>query len=139
MLDCTQCTQPTCFPHVPSCVIVNSSTWIRTSRQRPCKLGQAYLTSLLLILASDVELNPGPSSNFLCGTCSQPVTWEQEGVLCDECETWYHTTGQNIGSNTYDILSKHESYSWACTRCGILNHSSNSLFDLVVNEHIQQP
>ena len=47
------------------------------------------IVTLLLILASDIEVNPGPSA-AMCGTCDQPVTWDHKGILCDDCETWFH-------------------------------------------------
>ncbi|KAI8510664.1 hypothetical protein Bbelb_115800 [Branchiostoma belcheri] len=48
----------------------------------------------------DIEPNPGPnsegtrdealsiSSAYLCGSCHEPVTWEDKGVMCEQCDTW---------------------------------------------------
>ena len=82
------------------------SCYLRTSVVALAKnqmLWQDYVGSDLVILAkhillhyfitllADIALNPGPSTYFKCGTCLQPVTWEQDGVQCDDYETWFHT------------------------------------------------
>ena len=111
----TQCnlrSDYSCYLRSSVVLAKNQNLWQQTSRQRPCKLGQAYLTALLITLSADVASNPGPSTNFPCGTCLQPVTWEQDGVLCDDCETWFHTTCQNIGQASYQALADHPSCSW---------------------------
>ena len=45
---------------------------------------------------------------YLCGTCDLAVTWEEKGVICETCDQWYHSSCQNIGSQTYDKLSDSE-------------------------------
>ena len=65
----------------------------------------AYMTTLLLL--HDTELNPGPlsnntGSNFPCGTCSEPVTWDHRGVCCDACtQSQVKTIKHGINSFVY--------------------------------------
>ena len=117
-----------------------------------------YTLIVSLILSGDVETNPGPpegslsanadsvsnlaSSNivnsqnnatsqstaYLCGTCKEPVTWEDKGVMCEECEIWYHTDCQNISDNSYEKLDN-SNVVWTCLVCDAPNYSS-ILFDL---------
>ena len=71
---------------------------------------------------------------YLCGTCDQPVTWEQRGVLCETCDQWYHSSCQNISSKTYEVLSDSDlNVSWHCLICNGPNHSS-TVHDLFSNE-----
>ena len=126
----------------------------------PSKLSRHVNCSLLLsclILSGDVEINPGPpvvGSNrsvvdvadedafsgdhdfsmtetvYLCGSCKEPVTWDQKGLLCEHpgCETWYHIDCQAVGDSTYYFLGRPD-VSWTCTVCDGPNYSS-TLFDL---------
>jgi hypothetical protein len=44
---------------------------------------------LILLLAGDIEQNPGPrgkqQSIYPCGLCEHPVTWNSQGICCDDC------------------------------------------------------
>lgn len=45
-----------------------------------------YLAVILITLSNDVNLNPGLTTTdtlYPCGTCDQPVTWEDRGIICD--------------------------------------------------------
>ena len=47
---------------------------------------------LTIILSGDIELNPGPhkkGSVYPCGLCELPVTWNCQGVCCDDCNISY--------------------------------------------------
>lgn len=57
-----------------------------------------YLSLLLIALACDVELNPGPE--YPCGMCNQKVSWSHQGVCCDSCDAWFHASCQNINLTT---------------------------------------
>ena len=51
------------------------------------------LIHCLLAQCSDIETNPGPNTSQLrypCGQCNQEVTWRQRGILCDNCNQWFH-------------------------------------------------
>ena len=61
---------------------------------------------------------------YMCGTCDLAVTWEEKGVFCETCDQWYHSSCQNIGSQTYDKLSDSElNISWHCIVCNNANFS----------------
>ena len=92
-----------------------------------------YLALLLITNAQDTETNPGPntletSTKYMCGNCENTCGWEQKAVMCDSCETWFHTNCQGLGDATYDWL-QHPNFSWHCLNCGLPNFST-SLFDL---------
>ena len=45
----------------------------------------------LLLLAGDVEVNPGPGgSSFPCGLCEIDANWLNGGIACEHCDVWYH-------------------------------------------------
>ncbi|XP_033100275.1 uncharacterized protein LOC117103766 isoform X2 [Anneissia japonica] len=103
-----------------------------------------------LLLCGDIEINPGPintiesnncsrpssssttqyslSTAYLCGTCKESVTWEDKGIMCEECETWYHIDCQNINDASYVRLGG-SSVVWTCLVCDA-PHFSSTLFDL---------
>ena len=60
------------------------------------KLTRPIIPIIALILLSssgDMEINPGPTdlltkeTIYLCGTCLELVTWEQDSIYCDSCNT----------------------------------------------------
>ncbi|XP_070198749.1 uncharacterized protein [Littorina saxatilis] len=67
-------------------------------------------------------------SSAPCGICDRPVTWDDRGVECESCGTWFHASCQLIGSQTYQSLAT-EDISWRCVICANANYSS-TLFDL---------
>ena len=71
---------------------------------------------------------------YLCGTCDEPVTWEERGVICKTCDQWYHASCQEIGPHTYEVLGDSEmNVSWHCRICERPNYSS-TVHDLHSNE-----
>jgi len=106
---------------------------------KPTNLSVLYIALLLLANASDIEFNPGPdfdlvsqssdlSSVYLCGTCKEPVTWNDKGIMCEQCNTWYHTHCQNVHDSAYEQLGQSTAV-WVCHQCHGPNYSS-VLFDL---------
>ena len=98
-----------------------------------------YIAMVLLANSNDIESNPGPqtelhgssdssSTLYLCGSCKEPVTWNDMGVMCEDCESWFHIDCQGIGDNTYERLGD-KSVVWTCLTCDGPNYSS-LLFDL---------
>ena len=79
---------------------------------------------LLLLLASDIEPNPGPVKDP-CGVCTRRVTWKNRGVICDGCETWFHATCVNMCDACYN--AEQSNVSWYCWTCG-LPHFASELF-----------
>ncbi|PFX13965.1 putative RNA-directed DNA polymerase from transposon X-element [Stylophora pistillata] len=86
----------------------------------------------LLLLGGDIQINPGPTWKFPCGSCNILVKKNQRGIQCDLCDLWYHTKCCAIGDDSYCILAN-SSCSWLCVSCGFPSFS-NSLsetdFDL---------
>jgi len=64
----------------------------------------AYLAMFLITISNDININPGPShieSNYPCGTCDKPVSWDDRGIVCDTCNQWYHACCQSMRSSLY--------------------------------------
>ena len=80
----------------------------------------------LLILAGDVETNPGPTK-FPCGVCSRPCKKNQDQVQCDTCDQWFHKKCFVINPTNWKALVG-TNISWHCTNCALPNFSS-SLFN----------
>ena len=46
-----------------------------------------YLSSLLLCLSSDIEVNPGPyTPKYPCNICEKAAKWGQQAIQCDGCD-----------------------------------------------------
>ena len=73
------------------------------------------MTSWMLVLSGDVELNPGPPSRwrYPCTVCSKPVQSNQRGVQCDMCDLWNHATCGSVERETYLNLKG----DWHCPSC----------------------
>ena len=83
---------------------------------------------LLIILSNDIEVNPGPRPpKYPCGVCTKAVKWTDHGVLCDSCETWFHTTCIGMCDEIYFSLSPN--ISWNCFQCGLPNFSTRLFND----------
>jgi hypothetical protein len=88
-----------------------------------------YIITQLLLLASNIEQNPGPRSpKNLCQICVKAVTWKQRGLACDECDNWYHVECMHMSTPVYLALNN---VSWHCTNCGMPNFTTN-LFETTV-------
>ena len=48
-----------------------------------------HTTLIVLLLGGDIELNPGPSV-YPCGYCQHNVSWNGDGLCCDNCDMWFH-------------------------------------------------
>lgn len=60
-------------------------------------------TNLLLILAGDIELNPGPRNNK-CGSCHKIVRFSDKAIKCDDCGHWIHNRCSSTDDSTYTRL-----------------------------------
>ena len=69
----------------------------------------------LLLVAGDVEQNPGPV-RFPCGSCDKPVRVNQDGVLCDGCEKWFHRKCIYMDREVYLQLGRSDD-PWHCATC----------------------
>ncbi|KAL8612269.1 hypothetical protein ACOMHN_038181 [Nucella lapillus] len=80
---------------------------------------------LTLLLSGDIQLNPGPraASIFPCGYCEEPVTSYCDGVACDNCDVWYHTSCISMCSSDYALLQR-SNVQWICPKCDSINCDS---------------
>ena len=95
------------------------------------------LVVILLVLAGDIEINPGPVK-FPCKMCHKPVVVNHRAVMCDraECQQWVHIKcGGIITPEEYEELknsSPSKKAVWFCSVCENLNlmtsFSSNDSF-----------
>ena len=58
--------------------------------------------ALILILAGDIELNPGHSDK--CSVCDKRVLNSHPAIQCDDCELWVHTRCCDISGEEYQRL-----------------------------------
>ena len=86
------------------------------------KLSLIHLSVLVIALSFDVSKNPSPE--FPCGHCDLEGQWDQNGVCCDDTQTWYHTNCQNINSVVYETIGS-SNCSWICLKCGMPKFSSS--------------
>jgi len=93
---------------------------------QPGSIYQKTTTSILIILlAGDIELNPGPTraNIFPCGLCDRPVTWSNEGVCCDCCSIWHHRSCIELCTEDYELLQR-SNVQWMCCKCDSINVTS---------------
>ncbi|CAC5391834.1 unnamed protein product [Mytilus coruscus] len=61
---------------------------------------------LKLLLSNQVETNPRPNnlneSSYPCTICSRECTWNQDAIVCDNCDKWCHAECVNISSSMYE-------------------------------------
>ena len=80
----------------------------------------ASFTFGIIMLAGDVCPNPGPRNvKDPCGICSKGVTSNQDGICCDQCNTWFHTRRQclDMPKQTYDNYVININLEWICPQC----------------------
>ena len=85
---------------------------------------------LILLLGGDIYVNPGPNWKYPCVACKKPVKANQDGILCDDCEVWFHPKCVHIDEqeiNAPDDLNKN----WSCLQC--------ILPGLIESEHLNLP
>ena len=84
---------------------------------------------LLLLLAGDIESNPGPtiSNKDKCKICTKRCTQKQRAIQCDTCDEWYHASCLHMKTPIYIALGNKDA-SWHCLQCGLPQFSSG-LFD----------
>ncbi|CAC5364657.1 unnamed protein product [Mytilus coruscus] len=89
-----------------------------------------YLSMILILISNDVNLNPGPECSntsgtvYPCGTCDQPVTWQERGIVCDTCIQWYHISCQAMQIKSYLEHVNDSAIAWDCIMCNCPNYST---------------
>ncbi|CAC5408758.1 unnamed protein product [Mytilus coruscus] len=75
-------------------------------------------------------MNPGPECSntsgtvYPCGTCDQPVTWQERGIVCDTCNQWYHVSCQSMQTKSYLEHVNDSAIAWDCIMCNCPNYST---------------
>ncbi len=128
-----------------------STIWLTLRGKHPkTKEIRVLLYLVTILLAQDIELNPGPIQPadhngklvvrnpvpFPCGVCKQNVGDTHAALVCDSCDQWHHINCQGVTQVVYECLIGQE-ISWACISCGMPNFST-SLFSSL-NMHSQNP
>ena len=81
------------------------------------------LTITVLLLARDIETNPGPEvvqNTFPCKLCEVDANWSEGGIACESCDVWYHRSCADLNMSSFNRLAS-SSQIWICAKC----HSSN--------------
>ena len=95
---------------------------------------QVNLVMVILLLSGDVQLNPGPPTRtpkYPYGVCSKNVNSNHKAMECEDCFMWYNIKCLNMGDNMYQVHMHHNSYTWACIKCGLPNFTNSSLFTTI--------
>ena len=88
---------------------------------------------MLLLLARDTEVNPGPRIKYPCLVCEKPTNWGQHCLQCDECDGWFHTNCMGMPLDTYQSYTQ-SNVTWFCSYCGQPNNINlPSIFDISLN------
>ena len=88
---------------------------------RPATNPGWYLFVLLILVAGDIQLNPGPKQvkvRFPCGVCDKPVRNNQAALCFDDCNTWSHRKCLDIPLSTYRQLGRSDD-EWFCPPCSM--------------------
>ena len=73
----------------------------------------AHLSQLIL-LAGDIETNPGPE---LCGICNKRVT--SNSVKCTWCEKWIHQRCSGLLKSDIVQMARDTTYRYECDNCKV--------------------
>ena len=77
----------------------------------------------LLLLAGDVEVNPGPGgSSFSRGLCEIDANWSNGGIACEHCDVWYHRDCARLNLSSFNRLA-FPSRILICYKCSSKNFS----------------
>ena len=57
---------------------------------------------------SSSQLNQLADATDICPECQNPVKDDQQGILCEKCEQWWHADCVSISTNAYGLLMKNE-------------------------------
>ena len=71
----------------------------------------------MLLLAGDVQSNPGPGRSYPCTVCQRNVQNKDASVSCDLCNGWSHTVCVGISDEEYGNLMDQNSFNFFCHKC----------------------
>ncbi|KAM7298840.1 uncharacterized protein ISCGN_019408 [Ixodes scapularis] len=104
--DCLDCTgaRAVLVARIPDAACTRDSLgyWLSTKPKGtliPTTRNRQPQTLLLLLLAGDVSLNPGPRPS--CPRCDRAVYDSVAALQCDKCNAWLHRTCESLSLRSY--------------------------------------
>ena len=69
--------------------------------------------------SSAVKGNSGGPDTDLCADCGKMVQTTHQGLQCNRCGFWHHTTCEKVADDVYQFLDSHNDPSllWNCRKC----------------------
>ena len=88
------------------------------------KYASPHQFKYLILLSGDIQLNAGPTRKEKdpCSICSKGC--RRKAILCDCCDSWYHTKCIGMSNVEYEELGK-PSARWDCISCLFPIHWKN--------------
>ena len=80
----------------------------------------------MLLLAGDVQSNPGPGCSYPCTVCQRNVRDKDAAVSCDLGNGWSHTVCVGISDEEYGNLMDQNSFNFFCHKCTLAELPSYS-------------
>lgn len=72
---------------------------------------------MLLVMAGDVDLNPGPQQTFdQCKACNRSIHKNHRNLVCNDCNDLYHMSCAGIDSDEYRRIVDQKK-NWFCQDC----------------------
>ena len=59
----------------------------------------------------------GRDGATVCGDCEGQVGDGENGILCDNCQKWYHAECEKINNPGYKLMTKAQNIQWYCGVC----------------------
>ena len=94
--------------------------WVNASTDSKCRhptfISRANRCStflVTLVLSGDIATNPGPPNyKYPCGmqNCGKPVKKNQKGILCEDCNIWFHTKCVEISDEVHRELCENSDH-----------------------------
>ena len=89
---------------------------LRHTTHKPCAPLTILALHTIMLLAGDVEPNPGPSQTAPCLICDKGVSWRSKALQCDGCNRWLHARCIAIDNRTFTTLQNNPD-PWLCPQC----------------------
>ena len=94
-------------------LVNNISSLFMASKGKPFHLN----FFMLLILAGDIETNPGPISKPICEFCLRTIAKNHRFVKCAECSCKYHIKCADVPPKVYDKMKVDKTITFTCPPC----------------------
>ena len=85
--------------------------------QQPCWASVASMPPKGKTVKEDRQME-NVEKECKCGSCLKVVMDQDDGVLCEICETWFHSKCQSISDAMYKVISQYrKDLHWFCKGC----------------------